>query len=150
MTNVRLFLDSNVILSGLISSKGSPRILLDLLSIEVPLLKGITGQYNLDEIERNLARRFPELLSVYREYLPRIHLAVIEIPAYEEIAALTEVMSPKDAPVLAATLAGKADYLVTGNKKDFPKKSADPIRVVTPSDFLNKVLPNLIMSSLPS
>lgn len=142
--DVRLFLNSNVILSGLISSKGPPRILLDLLSIEVPLIKGLTGRYNLDEIERNLSRRFPDLLPIYQEFLPRIRLEIIVVPSYREIEPLLGKMSAKDAPVLASAFRGRAHYLVTGNKKDFPAALAKPVRVVTPSDFLNKVLPPLV------
>ena len=144
--DVRVFLDSNVILSGLLSPKGSPRILLDLLSLQVPLLKGITGQYNLEEIERNLRQRFPELYSVYEEYLPRLHLEVIKIPSDEEVCPLINKMSPKDAPVLASARLGKADYLITGDKKGFPQEVVKPILRVTPAEFLNKALPSLIRS----
>lgn len=142
--DVRLFLDSNVILSGLMSSKGAPRILLDLLSIEVPLLRGMTGRYNLDEIERNLSRRFPGLLSIYQQFLPRIHLEVIDVPSYKEVEPFLGKMSAKDAPVLASALNGRARYLVTGDKKDFPPALAKPMKVLPPSDFVNKILPPLI------
>ncbi len=145
--DVRLFLDSNVILSGLLSSKGSPKIILDLLNIEVPLLQGITGQYNLDEVERNLLKKFPEIIPIYREYLPRLKMEIIEVPPCEEIQPLLSQMSPKDAPVLASARIGKADYLITGDKKGFPKEVVSPIRVISPSDFLNKILPGLINSS---
>ncbi len=142
--DVRLFLDSNVILSGLLSSKGAPRILLDLLSIQVPLLKGLTGRYNLDEIERNLKQKFPDLLGVYRGYLPKLHLEVIDVPPYREISPFLGKMSNKDAPVLASARLGQADFLVTGDKKGFPKDLSKPIQVVTPSEFLNRHLPLLI------
>jgi predicted nucleic acid-binding protein len=54
--SVRLFLDSNVILSGLLSERGAPRIILDLLNLGFPFLTGSTGKYNLIEIERNLKK----------------------------------------------------------------------------------------------
>lgn len=146
--DVRIFLDSNVILSGLISSQGAPRILLDLLSLEIPLLKGMTGQYNVEEIERNLSRRFPKLLPLYREYFPRLKLDIIEIPTYEIIEPLLPKMSPKDAPVLASARLGGADYLVTGNKKDFPVVLLKPIQLVNPSEFLNEVLPRIVQSDI--
>lgn len=142
--DVRLFLDSNVILSGLLSSQGAPKILLDLLSIEVPLLKGMTGRYNLDEIERNLTKRFPAILPVYQEYLPRMKLEIIEVPPFEAIKPLLEQMSPKDAPVLASARLGMADYLITGDKKGFPKELLKPIVGLNPTAFLNTVLPSLI------
>jgi hypothetical protein len=52
--NVRIFLDSNVILLGLLSERGAPRILLNPLSLRLPFLIGSTGRYNLIEIERKL------------------------------------------------------------------------------------------------
>ena len=77
---VRVFLDSNVILSGLLSERGAPRILLDLLSLRLPFLIGSTGRYNLIEIERNLKNRMPGIGSVYKRYLPRLNLTVIPMP----------------------------------------------------------------------
>jgi predicted nucleic acid-binding protein len=141
---VRLYLDSNVILSGLISSQGAPRILLDLLSLDVPLLIGITGQYNLEEIERNLKSRFPQLLSVFKDYLPRMRLEIIDIPPFKDVTPLVKKMSPKDAPVLASAQHAKADYLITGDKKGFPEKVAKPIKIISPDKFLNEVLSKLI------
>lgn len=44
---IKVFLDSNVILSGLLSDKGAPRIILDILSLRLPFVIGITGQYNI-------------------------------------------------------------------------------------------------------
>jgi predicted nucleic acid-binding protein len=61
---VKVFLDSNVIISGLLSDAGAPRIILDLLSVRFPVLKGMTGRYNLQEIERNLARKLPRAIPV--------------------------------------------------------------------------------------
>lgn len=142
--SVRLFLDSNVILSGLISSRGAPRILLDLLSIGVPLLEGMTGRYNLEEIEHNLKRRFPELIAIYKEYLPCLRLKIIKIPSYQDIKPLVKKMSPKDAPVLVSAQIGRADYLITGDKKGFPATLAKPIIVMPPDKFLDQVLPQFI------
>jgi predicted nucleic acid-binding protein len=38
----RVFLDSNVILSGLLSDKGAPRLVLDLSNLQLPFLLGLT------------------------------------------------------------------------------------------------------------
>lgn len=139
-----LFLDSNVILSGLLSSKGYPRILLDLLSLEVPLLKGMTGQYNIEEIERNLKLRFPNILPIYQDHFPKIKLEIIALPSEKDVIPLTKLMSPKDAPVLASAQLGKADYLITGDKKGFPKNIAKPILILNPMEFIENTLPGII------
>jgi len=81
----RIFLDSNVILSGLLSDKGAPRLVLDLLSLQLPFLIGLTGRYNLIEIERILRKKMPAILPVYKKYLPMLNLKIIPLPRPEEI-----------------------------------------------------------------
>jgi hypothetical protein len=82
---VRVFLDSNVILSGLLSERGAPRIILDVLSLKLPFLIGLTGRYNLIEIEQNLKNKMPGLLVLYKAYLPKLNLKVIPLPRPEDI-----------------------------------------------------------------
>ncbi len=43
---------------------------------------------------------------------------------------------PDDECFLAAALAGKAQYLVTGNLKHYPKRNRQGVQVVSPRDFL--------------
>jgi len=149
---VKVFLDSNVIISGLFSDKGAPRIILDLLCLDLPVLAGMTGQYNIIEIERNIKKKMPEVLSLYNEYLPKLNLEIIPLPASEKIRDLSGHISDKDAPVLASAIMGKVDFLVTGDKKDFvrpSKKGKYPFKIATPSEFLEKILP-VILKNLPS
>jgi len=48
---------SRVILSGLLSDKGAPRIILDLLCLKLPVFIGEIERYNIIEIERNLRKK---------------------------------------------------------------------------------------------
>ncbi|MDA8213821.1 MAG: putative toxin-antitoxin system toxin component, PIN family [Nitrospiraceae bacterium] len=143
---VRIFLDSNVILSGLISETGSPRIILDIITLNLPVLHALTGRYNIIEIERNLKKKMPAAIPVYREYLPKLNLEIIPMPSAKMIKNLSGHTSDKDVPVLASALAGKADFLVTGDKKDFARlrmKSSYPFKIVNPSEFLEVILPEI-------
>ena len=140
---VRVFLDSNVILSGFISDRGAPRILLDLLSLGLPLLRGLTGQYNIIEIERNLNKKLPGCISVYKKYFPKLHLEIIPLPTIIEIKKYAGVTAAKDVPVLVSALKGKAAFLVTGDKKDFShlneRKNPLPFTILNPEDFLARI-----------
>ncbi len=134
----KVFLDSNVILSGFLSDKGEPRIILDLLSLDLPFLSGLTGQYNILEIDRNLENKLPEALPVYKEYFPKLSLEIIPLPSKEEIKDYKDIISEKDAPVLASAVKGGADYLVTGDK-DFLKVKKTrkmPFKILSPQEFL--------------
>ena len=136
---IKIFLDSNVILSGLLSDKGAPRVILDLLCLDLPLLKGATGEYNLLEIERNIRKRLPAILDIYQSYLPKLRLEIVPLPPPEALKPYFGRITDKDAPVLASAVISGADYLVTGDKKDFDKFRDDaslPLKVVSPSELV--------------
>jgi predicted nucleic acid-binding protein len=136
---IKIFLDSNVILSGLLSDKGAPRVILDILCLELPLLKGATGEYNIMEIERNIRKRLPTILDIYQSYLPKLRLEIVPLPSPEALNAYFAMIADKDAPVLASAVISGADYLVTGDKKDFDKlkdNAAIPVKVVSPSELV--------------
>jgi predicted nucleic acid-binding protein len=142
---VKVFLDSNLIISGLFSDRGSPRVILDLLCLGLPMLTGATGEYNLIEIERNLTNKMPDVLPVYRKYLPLLNLEVIPLPSPEEIHKLSGLTSYKDIPVLASAVSGGVDFLVTGDKKDFIKlKGKYPFKILSPAEFLDIILPEVL------
>jgi predicted nucleic acid-binding protein len=136
---IRIFLDSNVILSGLISDRGAPRVLLDLLSIRTPFLRGLTGRYNIMEIERNLIRKLPKGLPVYKDYFPKLNLQIIPLPPTDEINKYIGITAAKDVPVLVSAIMGKADFLITGDKKDFSQikwEGPPPLKIISPAEFL--------------
>jgi predicted nucleic acid-binding protein len=144
---VRVFIDSNVILSGLLSERGAPGIILDLLSLRLPFLIGSTGRYNLIEIERNLKNKMPSLLFLYKAYLPKLNLKVIPLPRPEDIRDFSGQIAEKDIPVLISAIRSKADFLVTGDKQHFGKmKELDkyPFHVLTPSEFIDSILPEIL------
>jgi putative PIN family toxin of toxin-antitoxin system len=146
----KVFLDSNVLLSGLFSDKGAPRIILDLLTLNLPILTGATGRYNLMEVERNLKKRMPAAMPLYHEYLPKLGLEVVALPSQETIRSMTGIIAEKDIPVLASAIACKAEYLITGDKKDFDRLKKDKrydLKIVSPSEFIETVFPDIIKDS---
>jgi predicted nucleic acid-binding protein len=143
---VRVFLDSNVILSGLISDTGAPRIILDLLTLKLPFLTGCTGRFNVMEIERVLKKKMPQALAVYRHYLPQLNLTIIPMPKEQELKKLTGKIADKDLPVLVSAIRGKVDFLVTGDKRHFQKLRPlkdYALKIVTPAEFVDRILPDI-------
>jgi predicted nucleic acid-binding protein len=143
----RIFLDSNVILSGLFSEKGAPRLILDVLSLDLPGLTGLTGRFNVLEIERNLEKKMPAALPIYRCYLPKLKLEIIPLPSREDLGPLAGAADDKDLPVLASAINGKADDFVTGDKRLISlvgQKGGFPFKAVLPGEFLDKVLPGIL------
>ena len=140
---VKIFLDSNVILSGLRSERGAPRIILDLLSLRLPFITAATGQYNLMEIERTIAKKLPNIMDIYREYFPKIYLTLIPTPKKKDLKKCQGMISDKDLPVLVSAINFGADFLVTGDKKDFAKLVGDnhlSLKIVSPSELLDVIM----------
>jgi predicted nucleic acid-binding protein len=144
---IRVFLDSNVIISGLLSEKGSPRIILDILSLQLPFLIGLTGRYNLVEIERNLKKKLPDLLPVYRKSLPKMNLKAVPLPKPEELKQFSGIIVDKDVPVLVSAIKGRAHFFVTGDKHHFEKikrTPSAPLKILTPGEFLDLLVPEIL------
>jgi len=140
---LRVFLDSNVIISGLFSERGAPRITLDILSLSLPVLTPVTGAYNFHEVERNLAAKLPAALPLFRSCLRTVGFEIVPIPERKSLAPVAGLTSEKDLPVLASALLGEADVLVTGDKRDLLKirKHNLPFAILSPAEFLDEYLP---------
>ena len=144
--SLRVFLDSNVILSALFSERGAPRRILDIMAARLPPLHPLVGAYNLLEIERNLGKRLPGAWPAARNLIDRLGFTIVPLPAASAVAAWTPRVVAKDAPVIASAVAGRASVLVTGDKKDlFGLEDARlDFRILSLADFLDSVLPRFL------
>jgi len=143
----RIFLDSNVLLSGLISDRGAPRLILDVLTLDLPVLQGVTGRYNLTEIERDIAKKLPAALVIFHEYLQKLDLDLIPVPFPDELEPFRGAAADKAMPVLASAAMGQADLFITGDVKllsRIARQSAFSIRSLGPARFLGGVLPDIL------
>lgn len=108
-----VFLDSNVIFSGLHSPGGPPgSILRYLLDRRVVV---VISRQVLDEVVGTFKKKLPQALPALNEFLLNSHLQVASDPDPAEIGRWIGVLSEGDASVLAAAVAANPDYFVTGD-----------------------------------
>jgi len=134
---LRVFLDSNVIFSGMYSSQGAPGIILEHF-IE-GRLRVVISQQVLGEIVHTIKEKLPEALPALRRLLVNIPPEIGEDPTLEEVAHWAEVINIEDASILAAAIIAEPDYLITGDKHffenpDIAEKSR--LHIVTPTQFM--------------
>ena len=139
MLPLRLVIDTNVLISAAIKPAGLQRTVLQ-LAITKPARLYVSRSI-LEEYGEVLAR--PELKI--RKGLRQQFLQLIKNHSY--IVAPTQQLEvtgdPDDDIFLECADAAKADYLVTGNQKHFPrfwKKT----KVITPREFISLAAPHLI------
>ena len=125
-------LDTNVVVSGLMTRGGACAIILDLL-VDGRLTAALDGRI-ADEYGRVCAE--PRLVldpDAVREFLHLLDGFAEKVTAAPLKA---DVPDPDDLPFLE--VAAEADaVLVTGNKKHFPKRVTGPVRVMSPREFLD-------------
>jgi hypothetical protein len=131
MARVKAVLDTNVIVSALLNEDGKEALLLDL---------ALTGSFTsivsaalLQEYEEVLRRpRFAlEQRKISRSVRAIRQAAVLAQPRRQ----LRVTRDPDDNMVLECALAGGAEYVVTGNTRDFPREF-EGIKIVPPREFM--------------
>jgi|SRR5579884_2849827 len=140
----RLVLDTNLLVSGLISPAGTPNHLLRLWQADAfVLLVTPALQEEITEVlaRPGIRRHFALTTTEVEQILTRLSLAA------EMVQPITSLplscRDPKDDMVLAAALGGKADYLVTGDQ-DLLVLAPDPrlgsLRILTPAACLAQLI----------
>ena len=129
---MRVVLDTNVLVSGLISPNGPPADILRLLETRpiVPCFNEVL----LNEYRKVLARPRFELRADRVTRLLQRFEAVGELIVAEPVSG--EFPDPKDAPFLEVALSAHADFLVTGNLRHFPARLRQGVAVVSPREFI--------------
>lgn len=135
----RVFLDSSVLVSGVISQTGASSAILDLGEageIVIVLSKGV-----LIETDRVFEKKFPGLVGEFREFIKNLAPIVTTDPTAREIREAESVIDKDDAPILA--VAGKVNihYLVGLDTRHFHTPKARQYLqspIVTPAQFLTE------------
>lgn len=129
---MRVVLDTNVIVSGLLHSFGSSGEIVRMVA---------SGDLQLCYDMR--------LLSEYKEVLLRPKFSFDAVDVHDLLAQIEfcgfivtatplakRLPDPDDEPFLEVALAGKAQCLITGNLKHYPANKRQGISVVSPTEFL--------------
>ena len=137
----KVFVDTNILLSGIFFEGNESRIL-ELVELDL-----VTSEDVIDELRKVVRRK----LKYLKERTFEIALAETEkaltdmsiIPRSKYIHKLKEagclITHKKDISILAAVLYVKPDYFLTGDAHFFTDKIKSVVKVATARDFLSKM-----------
>lgn len=136
---MRVVLDTNVLLSALISPHGPPDTIYR--AWRAARFEIVTSVAQLDELRR--ASRYPKFKAVLQPYrvgamVHNLQRAVV----LERLPSNIKADDPFDAFLLAMAVAGDADYLVTGDHRAglLQRDHIGRTRIVTPAAFCVEAL----------
>ena len=133
----RVFLDSNVVFSGLYSPEGATGIILE------HFIKGsirvVVSQQVLEEVVRTVRAKLPSALPGLRKLLVSIPPEVVADPELKVTERWMKKLPLGDAAILAAAIGAQPDYFITGDKhftEDPGIAEESGLHIVTPAHFL--------------
>lgn len=132
---MRVFVDTNVLFSAVISKAPNPfQKMLDGIQKDHQLL---ICTYSINEIARVLQRKRPEALTEWDGLLSRLRFELIHTPNPGEIDFyIPPIRDEGDKPILASAIKGKADIIVTGDMDFHTDEIREYIAVYSPGDFV--------------
>ena len=128
---LKAVLDTNVVLSAHLNLHGPSQVIYDLVFSKV--FRCFVSAALLEEYEDVLRRpQFGvDARQIARSLRDLRKAAVLVVPAKR----LNVTVDPDDNKVLECALEARADYLVTGNLRDYPAQFQD-IRIIPPRRFM--------------
>jgi len=118
---MKVFLDANILFSASLPGSRLAEFLHGLQQHAV----FFTNAYALAEAERNISAKAPKQLLAFQQWLPSLKLVPLQL------SELKVKLAEKDQPILCGAIAAKADYLLTGDKKDFGHLFGQTVQGVT-------------------
>ena len=131
-----LFLDANILFSAAYREQSG---LLKLWKIKSATL--VSSAYAIEEARRNLDT------PPQKERLDKLIVGLYEIYPFHVDIRLPEnvTLREKDKPILMSAIVAKANFLITGDVRDFGKfygKKINGVTVLPPSEYLNRLSPH--------
>lgn len=129
---MRIVLDTNVIVSGFLSTKGPPSRILGL---------AVEGVICLC-LENRIVREYERVLMRPEWSLPASHIRNVLNVLYAKALWVEPpplnmaLPDPDDLMFVETAVAAEAEVLVTGNRRHFPKKPVGNVAILSPAEFI--------------
>jgi len=137
MRPTKVFLDSSVIIAGLASEIGGSHRVLALA--ELGLITPYISEEVTEEVMRNIQKKLPESIAHFYTLLKSLPFIIAGADEKARKYALT-LINEKDAPILAAAISGKVDWLLSLDKHFLTAdwKGNLEFKIASPQEFLNE------------
>jgi putative PIN family toxin of toxin-antitoxin system len=132
---IRAVIDTNVLVSGLLSPAGNEAMIL--LAIHHRMVRVCLSEPIMTEYRAVLAR--PKFRFPAEEIEDLLNMLLSNGELISAGASSIASPDPGDTKFLQCAHAGRADFIVTGNKRDFPDPAYGPAHVVSAGELLERL-----------
>lgn len=125
---MRIMLDTNVLISIVLSSKKMNQLILDICKKHTLVL----SPYILEETRRVVTTKFPQRKEILEKFLSNEVYEIVENTTI--CRQKINIRDPKDVPIIVGAINGKIELLITGDK-DFDNVEIPNIKIIKPSEY---------------
>ena len=133
---LRIFIDSNVFISGLYSEKGAPgAIITDYTLGKIGI---VISQRVLNEIIIVLKKKLPSILPVLQKFLLNHPPEIVKDSIPEAVGKWKGILNKNDAAILKSAISCAPVYFITGDKHFFEKPliaKKSGLKIIKPQEF---------------
>ena len=130
---MKIVLDTNVLVSGLLTPFGSSG----------EIVRMVSAGYLILQYDSRILLEYQEVLyrpkfQFDKEHIDTLLAYVIQNGQVTPASPLKKRLpDPDDEPFLEIAIAGRAACLITGHKAHFPRPSRQRIKILSPSEFID-------------
>ncbi len=134
---LKIFLDSNVLISGLYSETGAPGQIINnyiLGRIDVSI-----SQKVLNEVILVLKKKLPSILDLLQNFFLTCPPEIVKDPSEEAVEKWHALLNGNDAAILESAICCHTDYFITGDKHFFESPAIaekSGLQIMKPQEFL--------------
>ena len=133
---IRAVIDTNVLVSGLIAALGNEALIV--LAIQQGLIKPYYSAEILEEYMEVLARpKFGFPPNEIEAVISLMHSRGEHVLQPKPLASPSP--DPTDEKFIVCALTAAVDFIVTGNKRDFPLELCGSVRIVNAGELLERI-----------
>ena len=138
MDFLKLFIDSNILISAIVFDRNELKVLVDSLNNGFVL---VISEHVVEESFRTMLKKFPEHCKLLQEFIELANFEVL--PKEDYLDKLTDydiVRDKHDRHVLASAMITKCKYIITGDKDLLVLKTYDKIEIIKAKVFIDRLL----------
>jgi len=138
MKQIKTFIDSSVIIAGLASKTGGSHKIL--LMAEYKIIIPFISEVVVQETLNNIKKKMPEQYNLFYALFKKLPFKLVD-PSANDIKKALTMINNKDAPILAAAMTGKADWLLSLDRHFFQTElpGLTGINIGTPGNLIQTV-----------
>ncbi len=130
---LRVFVDSNILISAVLSEKSNSGRLLRILIEQHHL---IICSYSLTEVSKVIQRKFPTHIAKWDKFLTTLEFELTYTPSDLSTVKIPPIRDEADVPILVSVMIAQPDILINGDLDFHTPEIQEYFAVYTPADFL--------------